>query len=86
MLIGALILFIGIVVGRLSSRLKPRAIDGEPKPICGCKHHYSMHDENGKCQFEEDYHWHKGERRSDTCPCQRYSGPEPLPKYIAGEL
>lgn len=51
-----------------------------PKPVCGCKHHKSYH-ENGssKCSFVQ---WFSGER----CKCKKYVGPQPLPEYYANEL
>jgi hypothetical protein len=58
---------------------------GKQKTICGCKHHHAFHNkETGKCaglvrHFEIDglmfvY---------DECGCQQYSGPEPVPEYVA---
>lgn len=39
---------IGFVLGRFMPARKKRF--KEPKPICGCKHHYSMHDpKTGVC-------------------------------------
>jgi hypothetical protein len=81
LLIGALILLIGMVLGRLSTRLRHRAL--EPKPICGCKHPYSFHNAGGACHWVEDSHWEYGRRIEDLCGCQRYTGPEPLPTYTA---
>lgn len=54
MLEGALILLVGIAIGRV---LRLRARPKIPKPvraICGCDHHYSMHDpKTGECHATE---------------------------------
>lgn len=83
MLVGALILFIGIVIGRFSRKKSLPAITRDPEPICGCSHHYALHDRDGVCR--------KQVARTDAaygkhyvdCGCQRYTGPEPLPTYTA---
>jgi hypothetical protein len=95
MLAGAFILAIGILLGRLlpERRKEPRPLKS-PRPVCGCTHHYSMHDpETGACnevvngkplrfdRFEEPIQWEQV-----GCACLRYSGPEPLPTYIATEI
>lgn len=56
----------------------------DPKPICGCKHHYSHHDENGMCHaiVQGDYLGAIQGYRQTPCTCKRYTGPEPLPRYI----
>lgn len=50
--------------------------------ICGCTHHLSFHDDEGKCRS-----WHRHLRRETRdseewdirpCPCQRYIGPLPI--------
>jgi hypothetical protein len=88
MLTGAIILLVGVVIGALIGRMawpargmapKP----GEPKPVCGCKHHYSMHDQSGRCH-EQEWRYSKGEGEHWVdCACQRYTGPEPLPEFVA---
>lgn len=92
---GALILIIGIVIGRLwgKDRKKNTGLK-DPKPVCGCKHHYSMHDaETGHCHgqvrgnplrydsFDDPTAWEMVQ-----CPCRRYAGPEPLPTLYAPEI
>ena len=69
---------------RLGKRNKGKALGKEPQAICGCEHHYSHHDEDG-CHFDHG-NWYSGLWVSRLCTCKKYSGPEPLPKYIAGEL
>jgi hypothetical protein len=92
MLTGALILLMGLIIGYLLGRAMNRAKKlgikpaKEPKPICGCTHHYSMHNRDGTCHGkvylgeDRDYISHY-----EQCTCQRYTGPEPLPLMIAGE-
>lgn len=94
MLTGALILLAGIAIGWLLRSLPGRRKG--PKPIearCGCRHHHSMHDpETGRCHARVDEpatYYRDGDPTSYVkvqCPCQRYSGPEPLPSYFAPEI
>lgn len=95
MIEGALILLAGIAIGRvIRLRARPRAY--KPKvvqPICGCKHHYSMHDpKTGICSggFDEwgdavNYQ-RVGKKDGTPCTCKVYSGPQPLPEYYAPEI
>jgi len=73
--IGASIAVIGVgyYLGKSS---KPKPYE-EPKPICGCKHHYSYHaGEDGICHaWTDNYNQY-------VCGCQKYVGPEPLPEVI----
>lgn len=39
--------FVGKAVGRRKGESDTRLKLENPKAICGCKHHHSMHDENG---------------------------------------
>lgn len=88
-----------------SRRRKPPK---EPEAICGCGHHYSMHDEQGVCQrvWSERVLVERGQPRSvktgsdgffhkvvydhqrwesikHRCSCRRYTGPEPLPRFVS---
>ena len=50
----------------------------EPRPICGCEHHASFHDDEG-CHFsgpDSDPY----ARSHVECGCVKYMGPEPLPE------
>ena len=87
---GALILAAGILLGRY---LPARKKTPEPvKPVCGCTHHYSMHDPGtGKCsaavqisRYDAAGNWIGYDH--PACACRRYSGPEPLPSYYATEI
>lgn len=92
MLEGAAILLAGILVGRfLPSRRRRK----EPKPIepvCGCGHQYAFHDPGtGRCGGRVEVNRWSGKGRwagldREQCPCQRYTGPEPLPEYYAPEI
>lgn len=50
LLVGAGILFWGIILGRMIPNRGPKP-PRSPRPICGCKHHFSFHDGEG-CHFE----------------------------------
>ena len=82
---------IRLVRGPRPRALKPRK---DPKPVCGCSHHYSFHDpKSGNCHgfvngepvkydaFRDPTAWAQVQ-----CPCRQYSGPMPLPEYFAPEL
>jgi hypothetical protein len=98
MIEGALILLVGIVIGvivrSLPARRKTPMPLSPPKPFCGCSHHHSYHDpQTGRCnatvagqalrfdRWEAPIKWEMVQ-----CPCLRYSGPEPMPTYIATEI
>lgn len=63
------------------------AILTDPSPTCGCTHHYSFHNEEG-CHYTV-VHYKDGFRGMkgviSTCPCVRYAGPEPLPRYTTND-
>lgn len=98
MFIGAAIFAAGTLAGRLMPARrrtpKPPTLAPPPKPICGCTHHLSFHD-------PKTSHCHglmKGKPvRYDLwnaptaydkvpCTCRQYSGPTPLPEYVAQEI
>jgi hypothetical protein len=98
MIEGALILLAGIVIGMIARSLPARRKTPKPlpppKPFCGCTHHHSYHDpETGKCNagihgqaLEFDGYDRPIKWELATCPCLRYSGPEPMPTYYAQEI
>jgi hypothetical protein len=88
---GALILLAGILLGRFlpGRRRAPKL----PEAVCGCKHHYSMHDPaTGLCHSTDeepsayDSYGIAREWRRVSCTCRRYAGPEFLPQYLAPEI
>ena len=95
MLEGALILLVGIAIGRVL-RLRARPKQYKPKPIvpkCGCGHHFSLHDpKTGECHGGFDFYGDPVNYQSKTtkdgtpCRCRKYAGPEPLPEYYAPEI
>lgn len=92
---GAGISWLSIGVGVLWHRSRIRNSKPEKiQPICGCGHHHSFHDpDTGNCHslikgnpikydaYREPTAWDKVQ-----CPCRKYSGPEPLPSFYAGEI
>jgi len=74
----------GQALGRRRRTRDPFADD--PKPICGCGHHYSLHGEDGTCRAvsrEIQEASTKGTTWvNQACGCARYTGPEPLPRYL----
>lgn len=75
--------------GLYCNRFLPKKKAYEPgAPICGCEHHFSMHDpETKQCHapnVKNAYHHdERGEWVPIACSCRQYSGPEPLPEYYA---
>lgn len=83
----------GIILGWFLARRSPRQAPAEPKPVCGCGHHYAMHDpKTGKCNvgWREPCRWNRHnvptEWMDANCACLRYSGPEPLPGFYAPDI
>lgn len=92
LIIGAVILLAGILIGRFlpgPGRSGRSALE-EAKPLCGCGHAPSFHDEKGRCHaLNEVARWDRGKWagiESVPCSCQKYTGPEPLPAFYAPEL
>jgi hypothetical protein len=63
-----------------------RMLELEPAPVCGCSHHYSLHDDEGAChgvtRVKEQANRDGVTWVSEACGCRRYTGPEPLPRYV----
>ena len=63
-----------------------------PELICGCSHHHSFHDpKTGECHgtLRRNLYGSSGVNlgpRDHPCTCKQYSGPVPLPEYVAQEL
>lgn len=65
--------------GWLAARALPRKRKAykDPPAICGCNHHFSYHDPDGRCHRIVDSLAHSGQ-----CTCRRYTGPVPIETLI----
>lgn len=85
MLVGAVLLAVGWIAGRVHWR-RDRTPELSSATLCSCGHGYGIHDEGKSCGAEvkraatwnyyaqiTGYEW-------VPCPCQSYDGPEPLPR------
>jgi hypothetical protein len=73
---GAAILAVGWVVGHITARLHRRNPKASP-PICGCTHHFSMHDTEGCHHFtmRDSYDPNGGKylgKQPVRCGCRKY--------------
>lgn len=88
--VGVVIFVVGVVVGRVRRR-RPNDAPVGAAPVCGCRHHLSMHDpQTGLCHGVA-WRLHtppKGQTfdLKDECPCRHYVGPEPLSLVAAQPL
>lgn len=79
--VGAAILAVGFLTGRLSRR---RVKDDPAKPVCGCGHSLAEHDrDTDRChaQIRRDKYDSIGDWVGHTwvpCTCRRYVGPQPV--------
>lgn len=93
MLEGALIALVGVLVGRFmpGRRRGPKPIP-PPQPICGCTHHFALHDPETKaCHGTVKTRKHNaiGDHIGYTypaCACRQYTGPTPMPEFFANEI
>jgi hypothetical protein len=67
---------VGLGLARSTAGRLREPLPIEPKPICGCEHHASFHDEEG-CHFIDTDRFG---REAPVCGCKKYMGPEPLPE------
>jgi hypothetical protein len=93
---GALIALAGVLIGRfLPGRRrhpKPPKPAPPPKPVCGCTHHFAMHDPQSKAchgtvktpEFNRAG-GHVG-YTYPACACRQYVGPVPMPEFFASEI
>ncbi len=104
---GAIWYVIGYAAGHARGQGKRALTPKDPKPVCGCGHHYALHSEDGSCGQTETtrtlvergspstlgtgyqgqdyrvvYSREKYEAVSRPCSCKRYTGPEPMPRYL----
>lgn len=78
--VGAGLLSAGFLAGRIGRRRRSHAIKPS-EPVCGCVHHYAMHDPtSGRCHGVVKLPYNQ-ERK---CTCRVYTGPEPLPSMWSG--
>jgi hypothetical protein len=91
---GALILLVGLVIGRFTPARRRRPKPPKPvEPICGCGHGIHDHDPDTKsCHAQtKAYRYDRIEEREVfnkyvPCTCRQYTGPTPLPEFFATEI
>ena len=82
---GAVIAVGAFLAGQWLPRPHRRGVKASKPPelMCGCKHHHSYHDpKTGECHGRV----YVGMGQHEDCTCKQYSGPVPLPEYVAQEL
>jgi hypothetical protein len=86
---GIVFLLIGLALGRYMRRQRQPKLPKPIQPICGCKHHLSMHDKTGRCHgsverpSRYDYAGDVTAYKFVSCACQQYIGPQPMMELIA---
>lgn len=91
-----MILLAGIIIG-IAIRSIPWRRGKLPRPRrapalnCGCGDHHAMHDpKTGQCHATEERPMYENGSfvgyHDVQCTCRQYSGPEPLPEYVAREI
>ena len=67
-----------VAAGMVLQKILPRRRGPKfTRPICGCKHNRSFHEDGtGRCSHESAW--------TDPCTCRKYVGPEPLPELYSG--
>jgi hypothetical protein len=91
---GALIAVGAFLAGQWLPRPHRRGVkaSGSPELICGCTHHHSFHDpKTGECHgtTRKVKYGTTGAHlglHDFPCTCRTYTGPVPLPEYVAQEL
>lgn len=74
----------GYVIGSL--RRPPRKAP-DPRPICGCAHHYSYHDPKTRvCHGRVKIGYWNAQDHYEACTCRQYSGPVPIDEYLSQPL
>lgn len=87
MLEGGAIALAGVIVGRFLPGRRRKKVK-QPQPICGCTHHYAVHDpKTRKCNSSVKVAKHLGGAfqgyEYKGCACLQYTGPEPLPEITS---
>jgi hypothetical protein len=77
--VGAAILVAGVLIGRVA---RLRRSNRAPEPVCGCGHHYAMHDPaTSVCHAtfaRELFQNGKYVGNRTPCNCRVYTGPQPV--------
>ena len=90
LMVGAGLLAVGFVTGRLQRRRPAR--DVPMTPVCGCGHALSQHDrETSTCYAElrRDTYDRRGRWSGHSwvpCTCRQYVGPRPIDEVFAPRL
>jgi hypothetical protein len=91
MIEGALIALAGVILGRLlpNRRRDPK----QPEPMCGCKHHLSLHDPvtnvchgTGKEPVKWDAYGTPRAWQYPPCTCRQYVGPMSIETFFAPRM
>lgn len=95
LIVGAVVLTVGLLVGRaigVNSKPKP-IIEPEPNLRCGCHHELSSHDpETNRCHEMEDVivsrntSSYTNKYKQVQCICRQYTGDRPLTNYYAPRI
>jgi len=96
MIEGALILLVGVVVGRMLPNRQKTQLTQPEEPYCGCDHHLAMHDsKTGVCHEQVETGHTKPvmspgrtyvlyrETLTEQCNCRQYVGPIPADQVLA---
>lgn len=95
LIIGGGLVAAGYGSGRVGRRRRhPRAPKAAPppKPMCGCSHHYALHDPKTKvCHgtvktTKYDTNGYQVGYTYPPCACRQYVGPVPMPELFAQEI
>jgi hypothetical protein len=93
LLLGALLVVIGVFIGRLLPNRPRRPKPPKPvEPLCGCRHHRSFHDDGtSRCHYTSstpvgaNNHGLTMYEKFD-CTCRKYIGPVTVEETYTPEL
>lgn len=93
---GGTLVAVGVLLGRFlpARRRTPKPFKPEPppKPVCGCTHHFALHDPQTKAchgTVKTPKHNAAGGHVGYTypaCACRQYVGPIPYPDFVALDI
>ena len=92
LIVGAVLLAVGSLSGRLGRRTGAAAAPALPAPLCGCGHTLSQHDtETNTCYAElrRDTYDKRGRWSGHQwvpCTCRQYVGPRPIDEVFMPRL